>query len=130
MKEQNNATARDLSETDITRLLENLKQQSRIFVGLEKRMEDFREVLTTEIKESEMKNAITEIGNRLDKMNARLEEAEGWINDIENKIMENKPNKRITEHENRFREFSDSIKHNNTHKSARGRERKKGRKLI
>lgn len=46
-------------------------------------MEDFRKVLTTEIKESEMKNVITEIENRPDTMNTRLEEAEGWINDTE-----------------------------------------------
>ena len=44
-------------------------------------MEDFRKILTTEIKElkknqSKMKNAIKEIGNRLGTMNRRLDEAE------------------------------------------------------
>ena len=36
-----------------------------------------------------MKNAITEIGHRHDAMNTSLEEAEEWISDIEEKLMEN-----------------------------------------
>ena len=45
------------------------------------KIEDVSETLTTEIKElkknqSEMKNAINEIGNRLHARNSRLEEAE------------------------------------------------------
>ena len=37
-----------------------------------------------------MKNAINEIGNRLDAMNSRVEETEEWISDLGDKIMENK----------------------------------------
>jgi len=52
-----------------------------MLTGLEKSVEDFRETLTTEIKElknnqSEMKNEITEIPKRLNEMNTRTEEAE------------------------------------------------------
>lgn len=48
----------------------------RIITGLEKRMKDIREMLTTDIKElKKMKNVITEIQNRLDVMTARIEEA-------------------------------------------------------
>ena len=36
-----------------------------------------------------MKNGTTEIQNRLYVMNIRLEEAEEWISDMEDKIMEN-----------------------------------------
>ena len=57
-------------------------------------MEDIRETLTAETKElknnqAEMKNAISEIWNLLDVMTTRMEEAEEWINDIEDRIMEN-----------------------------------------
>ena len=53
----------------------------RILTGLEKRIEDIRETLTTQIKElqknqSEMKT-INEIGNRLDAGNSRLKEVGG-----------------------------------------------------
>ena len=47
--------------------------------GLEKRMEDTNEILTTGIrifKKSEMKSAVNRIGNRLDEMNSRPEQAE------------------------------------------------------
>lgn len=36
-----------------------------------------------------MKNAINEIGIRLNAVNRRLEETKEWISDIEDKIMEN-----------------------------------------
>ena len=83
MKEQDHTTARDLSKTDISNMPDGEFKATiiRILTGLEKRIEDISETLTTEIKElkknqSEMKNAINEIGNRLDAMNSRLEEAE------------------------------------------------------
>lgn len=83
MKEHNKVSARDPSETHISNMTngEFKATDIRILAGLEKRVEDFREVLITEIKElkrnqSEMKTAITEIGNRTDAMNTRLEETE------------------------------------------------------
>ena len=50
----------------------------RKLTGLDKRIEDISETLTTDIKEfknnqSVMKNAINKIGNRLNAMNIRLE---------------------------------------------------------
>lgn len=67
-----------------------------------------------------MKNAITDNGNRLNAMHNRLEEAEEWISHLEDKIMENheaeqKREKRCMQHENKLRELSDFIKHNNIH---------------
>lgn len=53
----------------------------RILTGLEKRIENISETLTTEItdlkrNQPEMKNSILKIGNRLNAMNSRLEKAE------------------------------------------------------
>ena len=65
-----------------------------------------------------MKSAINEIGNRLDAMNSRLEEAEEWISDLDDKVMESEESKpkrerRIMQHKNIPRQLSDSIKSNN-----------------
>ena len=83
MKEQDKAMGRNLSKTDISNISDRKIKATiiRIFTGLEKRIEDIRETLTTKIKrlkkkQSEMKNAINEIGNRVDVMNSRWEEAE------------------------------------------------------
>ena len=52
-KEQDQATARDLSETDINNMPDKELKATiiRIVTGLEKSMEDIRETLNTEIKE-------------------------------------------------------------------------------
>ena len=69
-------------------------------------------------------------------MTARVEEAEGRISEIEDKIMEKdeaeKKIKKILDHKGRIREISDLMKHNNIH--IRGvpeeEERKRGRGLF
>ena len=64
----------------------------RILAGVEKSIEDTRESLCTEIKESsqdEIKNAITEMQTRMHATMARMDKAEQKISDLENKIMEN-----------------------------------------
>ena len=53
----------------------------KIHTGVEKRIEDINKTLPTEIKDikkyqSEMKSAIKKIGNSLNAMNRKLEEAE------------------------------------------------------
>ena len=57
--------------------------------------------------------------NKLDAATARMVEAEGRINEIENKSMENhdpkKRDRKILDHEGRIRDLSDSMKHNNIH---------------
>ena len=59
-----------------------------------------------------MKDVITEIQNRLSIMITGMEEAEEWISDIEDKIMEKKNEAEqkketvIIEHENRCRELN------------------------
>ena len=57
-------------------------------------MGDTRETLAAEIKDlktsqAKIKNAITEMQNWLDVITARMDEAEYWIGDGEDKIMEN-----------------------------------------
>lgn len=52
MKKQDKATTRDLSEADVSNMSDGVKVTIiRILAGLEKRMEDFREAFTVEIKE-------------------------------------------------------------------------------
>ena len=53
--------------------------------------------------------------NKLDAGTARLEEAEGGISEIEDKIMENdeaekKRDRKLLDHKGRIRDLSDSIK--------------------
>lgn len=58
--------------------------------------------------------------NQLDVITTRMEEAEEWIPDLEDKIMENnepekKRGRKVFDHKCRFRKLSDSIKHNYIH---------------
>jgi len=95
-KDQEETTARELLKTGISNISEQeLRTTVIILAGLERSIEDTRETLTTEIKDlktsqAEIKNAITEMQNRLDVITTRMEEAEELIGDIEDKIMENK----------------------------------------
>ena len=87
----------------------------RILTGVDKRVEDMNETLNTEISNNtaERKFSIKEIRNLSDGMNSRLEEAEEWISDPEDSVMESnqalqKKEKIIMENKNRVRELSDS----------------------
>ena len=56
--------------------------------------------------------------NQLGVITTRMEEAENWMGDIEDKIFknngaENKRERKLLEHEYRHRELSNSIKHTN-----------------
>ena len=81
-KEQEMVMASDLIKTDISNIPDGEFKAIviRILAGLEKCMEDIRESLTAEIKElknnqAEVKDALTEIGNKLDVMVTNMEEA-------------------------------------------------------
>ena len=71
VKEENKATARDLSEIDISNLTnrEFKAMIIRILPGLERRVEDMSETLN-----KQNKGSINKIRNTLDGMNSRLEE--------------------------------------------------------
>ena len=93
MKEQGKARARDLSQTYISNMsVENLKNNHMdTYWAWEKNIRhqwDLYHRDKRDKKESEMKDTIREIGNGLDAMNSRLEEAEEWISDLD-KMMEN-----------------------------------------
>ncbi|KAF0873131.1 LORF1 protein, partial [Crocuta crocuta] len=65
-----------------------------------------------------IKNAINEIHNKMEVSNARIEEAERRISDLEDTIIEKqeadkKRDKLIQEQERRIRELSDTVKRNN-----------------
>lgn len=70
MKEQDKPTFRDFSETD------NSNMPDGKFKATNKMMLVGREIKELKKQKSEMKNVITDKGNRLDEMNTKLEEAE------------------------------------------------------
>ena len=80
MKEQDKATARDLSETDIGNMLDRefKTMNIKILSGLEKRLVNISETLNIEIRNkiAEIKDSINKMRNRLDGKNSRMEEAE------------------------------------------------------
>ena len=84
MKEQDKATARVLSETDISNMWDGEFKVTiiRILTRFEKRKEDISEALTTEMRElkkngSQIKMEINEIKNTPDAMNSSLGEIRG-----------------------------------------------------
>ena len=62
-----------------------------------------------------MNNAINEIRNTLEATNSRITEAEDWISEVEERMVEineseRKKEKRITRNEDNLREIQDSVK--------------------
>ena len=94
-KEQEETTARDLTNTDTSKMSEPefTIMTIRILAAVENRLES----LSVEIKkkkkvktsQDEIKNAITELQSRMDAVVARMDEAEQRISDTEDKLMEN-----------------------------------------
>ena len=120
-KEQEEITARDLTNTDTSKMSEQEFKTTiiKILAGVEKRFES----LSAEIKEvkasqDEVKNTITELQSLMDAVVARMDEAQQRISDVEDKLMENDEaeNKREIKskaHDFRIREISDSLKRDN-----------------
>uniref|UniRef100_A0ABI7VY98 L1 transposable element RRM domain-containing protein n=1 Tax=Felis catus TaxID=9685 RepID=A0ABI7VY98_FELCA len=124
-KLQEVVTANELIKNDLS----NITAQEfkiifiKLIAGLEKRIEDSRESISTEIKglrksQEELKNAINELQNKMEATTARIEKAGERIGESEDKIMEKekaekKRDKKIQEREGRIREPSDAMKHNN-----------------
>ncbi|KAF0882753.1 LORF1 protein, partial [Crocuta crocuta] len=124
-KLQEEMRANELLKTDIS----SIKEQDfriimeKLIAGLENKLGDIKETIATDKMENinrheEFKNAIDEIHNKLEVSNARNEEAERRIDDLEDTIIEkqeadNKRDKLIQEQERRVRELSDMVKRNN-----------------
>ena len=69
-------------------------------------------------KQTERKNTITEIKNTLEGINSRITEAEEWLRDLEERMveitaMETNKEKRMKRNEDTLRDLRDNIKHNN-----------------
>ena len=67
-----------------------------------------------------MKNTISEIENTLGGITDRLDEAEDWISELEDKVerniqIEELHEKRLKTYEDSLRELQDNMKHNNIH---------------
>ena len=64
-----------------------------------------------------MNNTITEMKNTLEGINSRITEAEEWINELQDRMVEitaiENKEKRIKRNEDRLRQLWDNIKHNN-----------------
>ena len=80
-------------------------------------------------------NTVIEIKNTLDGINSRLEEAEEWIGDLEDRVMESNQaeqvrKKKSMQNESRLREHSDYIKGINICIIRISEEEKKGQKFY
>ena len=78
-----------------------------------------------------MNDTITEMKNTLEGINSRITEAEEWISDLEDKIVEittaeQNEEKRMKRNEDSLRDLWDNIKHNN-HSHYRGPRRRRER---
>ena len=67
-----------------------------------------------------MNNTITEVKNTLEGINSRITEAEEWISDLEERMvefaaMEQNKEKRMKRNEDSLRDFWNNIKHTNNH---------------
>ena len=82
---------------------------------MEVKIEKMQEMFT---KDLELKNKQTEMNNTQEGTHSRITEAEPWINDLEDRIMEitvtaENTEKRMKRNEDSLRDLWDSIKHRN-----------------
>ncbi|KAF0881059.1 LORF1 protein, partial [Crocuta crocuta] len=123
-KFQQELTANELLKRDISSVTErDFRIIIKLIAGLEKSVGDIKETMATDKMENrnrhdEVKNAISEIHNKLEASNARIEEAKRRISDLEDTIIEKKEtekkrHKMIQDHERRVRELSDTLKRSN-----------------
>ena len=95
MKEQSKNPPDQINEEEMGSLPE---KEFRVMIekmiqNLGNRMEEIQETFNEDIEELKckrtvMKNTITEIKNSLEGINSRITEAEAWISDLEDKIVE------------------------------------------
>ena len=118
----------------------------KMIQGLRKRMETqiekIQEIFNKDLeelknKQTEMNNTITEMKNTLEGINTRITEAEEWISDLEDKMLEitateENKEKRIQRNEHSLRDHWENIKFTNVHIIGvqEGEEREKGAEKI
>ena len=104
---------------------------------LEAKIDKFQETSSKEIEYLRRCKYNTEIKNSLQATNSRKQEAEEWISEVEDRLVEimdveQKREKRLKRNENSLREHWDNVKHTNTHFIGvpKGEEREKGTEKI
>ena len=118
MKEQTRKTEVQINDEEIGKLPE---KEFRIMIvkmikNLENKMKKMQESINKDLEE--LKNKHTETNNTITVINNRIYEAEGWISELEDKMLEitaeeqNKL-KRMKITEDSFRDLWDNIKHTN-----------------
>ena len=88
-------------------------------------------------KQTEMNNTKTEMKNTLEGISSRITEAEEWISDLEDRMVEftaaeQNKEKRMKRNEDSLRDFWDNVKHSNINIIGvqEGEEREKGPEKI
>ena len=79
-----------------------------------------KEIETINKGQEEMKNTISELKNTVEGIKSRLDEAQDWNTELEDKVEKNTQNeqekeKRLRKNEEGLREMQDNMKHNNIH---------------
>ena len=128
MKEQDKTPEKQLNEVEIGNLPEKeyRKMIGKMIQNLGKRMEakikKMQEMFNKDLeelknKQTEMNNTVTEMKNTPEGINSRKTEAEEWISDLEDKMVEftaveQNKEKRMKKNEDSLRDLWDKIKHN------------------
>ena len=115
MKGQDKIQEKQLSEVEIGKLP---KKEFRIMIvkmiqDLGKRMKKTQEMFSKDLEE--LKNEQTKMNNALEGINSRITEAEEWINDLEDRMVEitdteQNIEKRTKRNEESLRDLWDNIK--------------------
>ena len=108
MKEQDKIPEKQLNEVEIGNLPE--KEFGLMIVkliqDLGKTMENMQEIFTKDLEELENKQ--TEMNNKQERINSRITEAEEWINDLEDRMVEITATEQNTE--KRMKRNKDSLR--------------------
>ena len=99
MKEQDKNPQKQINEVEISNLPEKefrimiVKMIQDLGKRMEAKIEKMQEMLSKDLeeiknKQTEMKNTITEMKTTLEGINSRVTEAEEWISDLEDRMVE------------------------------------------
>ena len=108
MKEQDKTPEKQLSEVEIGNLLEKefrimiVKMIQDLGKKMEARIKKMQEMFNKDLKEQKNKqinNTVTEVKNTLEGINSRITEAEKWISDLEDTMIE------ITAEQNKEKDY-------------------------
>ena len=117
MKGQDKILEKQLNEEEIGKLPEKeFRLMVKMIQDLGKTMKKMQETFTKDPEE--LKNKQTEMNNTLEGISSRITEAEEWISDLEDRMVESATaeqsiEKRMKRNEESLRDFWDNIKHIN-----------------